>query len=71
MAGDPNDEEVRGISGKNQRVCYKNGNINGCLFPMGLCVGQIHDIKTVQEVFDEVCGGAESVLEKLRGEFAD
>ena len=71
MAGDPNDEEVRGISGKNQRVCYKNGNINGCLFPMGLCVGQIHDIKTVQEVFDEVCGGAESVLEKLHGEFAD
>jgi nitronate monooxygenase len=68
--GDP-DNDIRGISGKNQKVCYEDGNINGCLFPMGLCVGQIHDIKTVQEVFDEVCGGAESVIEKLQAEFAD
>ena len=70
FAGDP-ENDIRGISGKNQKVCYEDGNVNGCLFPMGLCVGQIHDIKTVQEVFDEVCGGADSVLDELREKFAD
>lgn len=59
------------ISGKLQRVHYIDGDINGCLFPMGQCVGQIHDIKTVQEVFDEVCGGCADILEKLNYELRD
>lgn len=59
------------ISGKLQRVHYIDGDVNGCLFPMGECVGQIHDIKTVQEVFDEICGGSTEVLQKLQAEFAD
>lgn len=71
MAGDPDDAEVRGISGKNQRVCYENGNINGCLFPMGLCVGQVHEIMTVQQVFDEVCGGGLDVIADLSRKLAD
>ena len=59
------------ISGKIQRVHYVDGDINGCLFPMGLCVGQIHDIKTIPEVFEEVCGGCAEVLNTLREELTD
>lgn len=62
---------IKRISGKLQRVHYIDGDVNGCLFPMGLCVGQIHDIKTIQEIFDDICGGSAEVLKKLQDELAD
>ena len=66
-AGATLDELLPVISGKNQRRCYETGDVEGCLFPIGECSGIIRDIKTVQEVFDEIVSGSERVLERLRG----
>lgn len=59
------DELLPVISGKNQRACYENGNVEGCLFPIGLCSGIIHDVKSIQEVFDEIISGSQRVCDAL------
>ena len=53
------------ISGKLQRQHYTDGDVNGCLFPIGLCTGSIHNIKSIQEVFDEIIHGSEAILGSL------
>lgn len=37
------------IQGTRGRDCYRSGNVNGCLFPIGICAGLIKDIPTVEE----------------------
>lgn len=66
QAGATLDELLPVISGKNQRHCYETGDVEGCLFPIGQCSGVIHEIKTVQELFDEIVSGSEKVLQRLR-----
>ena len=66
QAGATLDELLPVISGKNQRRCYETGDVEGCLFPIGQCSGVIHEIKTVQELFDEIVSGSEKVLQRLR-----
>lgn len=66
QAGATLDELLPVISGKNQRRCYETGDVEGCLFPIGQCSGVIHEIKTVQELFDEIVSGSERVLRRLR-----
>ena len=66
QAGAALDELLPVISGKNQRRCYETGDVEGCLFPIGQCSGVIHEIKTVQELFDEIVSGSEKVLQRLR-----
>ena len=53
------------ISGKLQHQHYTDGDVNGCLFPIGLCTGSIHNIKSIQEVFDEIIHGSEAILGSL------
>ncbi|MBE6829070.1 NAD(P)H-dependent flavin oxidoreductase [Caproiciproducens sp. R1] len=60
------DELLTVISGKIQRACYEDGNVEGCLFPIGECSGIIHDVKTVQEVFDEIVNGSEKILSRMQ-----
>ncbi|MGN0734494.1 MAG: NAD(P)H-dependent flavin oxidoreductase [Anaerovoracaceae bacterium] len=62
----PSLEEVLSyVSGKRQKQAYLDGDVNGGAFPMGQCVGQIHEILTVKQVIDEIITGAEKLLEEM------
>ena len=53
------------ISGKIQRRCYETGDTEGCLFPIGQCSGIIHEILTIQQIFQEISGNSQNVLKKM------
>lgn len=53
------------ISGKISKDCYKNGNINGCLFSIGCAAGLISSIKSVAQVMDDIMSEAEKTLNLL------
>ena len=59
------DTLLKVISGNLQRKHYVDGDINGCLFPIGLCCGNIDSVKTIREVFDEIIGGSQQILTHL------
>lgn len=61
------DELLTVISGKIQRSCYENGNVEGCLFPIGQCSGIIHQVKTVKEIIDEMVTNGDAILARLKG----
>ncbi len=64
--GKPTLEQVLAIvNGKRQRVAYENGNTNGGAFPVGECVGRIHEILSVKEVVDEIVINSEKLLKNL------
>ncbi|MCC2256790.1 nitronate monooxygenase [Intestinimonas aquisgranensis] len=65
------DQLMTVISGKLQRQHYADGDVNGCLFPIGLCSGSICDIKTIPEIFEEMVSGSHHVCESLKGKLEE
>lgn len=55
------------IQGARGRTCYKSGDINGCLFPIGTCIGLIEDVPSVAEVFETMARELEEASARLRG----
>lgn len=53
------------IVGKITKECYKNGNVDGCVFPIGQSMDLINEIKTVQEIIDEMISDAMEVSNKV------
>ncbi len=54
------------ISGKISRQCYRNGDIDGGIYALGPAMGLIDDIKTVQELMDDMVAEAEAVIGTLK-----
>lgn len=54
------------IQGARGRICYKSGDVNGCLFPIGTCVGLIDDVPTVEEVFQSIVKELEEASARLK-----
>ncbi len=52
------------IRGANGRRCWEEGDLSGGVQAVGQCVGQIHEIKTVREIIDEMVSGARDLFEK-------
>jgi nitronate monooxygenase len=42
------------IQGARGRICYQNGNVDGCLFPIGNAVGLIEDIPTAKQAVAQI-----------------
>jgi nitronate monooxygenase len=55
------------ISGKNSKVAYKNGDVDGGIYALGPSMGLINEIKSVQEMMDDMVAEAESVINNLKG----
>lgn len=53
------------IQGTRGRTCYKSGDIDGCLFPVGITIGLIEDVPTVKEVIDSIVREFEEAAERL------
>ncbi|MEW4412039.1 nitronate monooxygenase [Clostridium sp. AN503] len=53
------------IQGKRGRTCYQNGDIDGCLFPIGTTVGLIEDIPTVKEAVGKIVREFKEAVERL------
>ena len=49
------------IAGKITRECYKIGDIEGCVFPIGQSMGLIDEIKSVKEIIDGIIKDASDV----------
>lgn len=58
------------ISGKITKECYKNGNIDGCIFPLGQISGLINNVKTVSEIIEEIIGNADSTLNLVKSKIS-
>lgn len=55
------------ISGQVGRRALFDGDVEGGTFAVGQCVGLVNEIKTVQEVIEELVTGAEKILARLQG----
>ena len=53
------------VSGEKARRMYKHGNLDGGIIPCGQGVGMVHDIPTVQELFDRMIKEAVEAVNKL------
>lgn len=54
------------ISGKISKQCYQNGNVDGGIYALGPAMGLIDDVKTVQELMDDMVTEAEDVIGRLK-----
>ncbi|MBM6869300.1 nitronate monooxygenase [Pseudoflavonifractor phocaeensis] len=50
------------ISGKNSKAAYQSGEVEKGLFPVGQTVGLIHNVKSCQEIIDEIMAQAEAQI---------
>ena len=55
------------IQGTRGRTCYANGDTDGCLFPIGTCVGLIETIPSVEEVIQSMIMEYEQAMKRLQG----
>jgi len=55
------------ISGKIGKTCLQSGTVNGSLFAVGPATGLINNVKSVQELMDDIMAEAEAVLTELNG----
>lgn len=66
--GNPTLEEVLAIvNGARQRQCYESGDVQNGSFPVGECVGRIHDILPAGEIINGMVRQAEAGLSALQG----
>jgi len=54
------------IAGKRQLEAYDTGDIDGGIFAVGNAIGLINDIKTVQEIMDDIITVAHQALSRVR-----
>jgi Dioxygenases related to 2-nitropropane dioxygenase len=55
------------ISGKNSKVAYRSGNVDGGIFAVGPAMGLIHDVRPVGQLMDGIIAEAEAVIGRLQG----
>ncbi|MDR1730556.1 MAG: nitronate monooxygenase [Synergistaceae bacterium] len=55
------------VNGQRQRAAYESGDVNGGMFPMGQCAGNIREILSVREVIEEIAVNSEKLLRSLCG----
>jgi len=48
------EELMKVISGKNGKARYENVNVDGGLFPVGPSAGFINNVKSVQDIIDDI-----------------
>ena len=60
------DELLTVTNGKNGRRCWSEGDIEGGIHAIGQCIGQIHEIKSVAQIIEEIITGAEKILANLQ-----
>ena len=53
------------ISGRNGKEAYETGDVDRGLFPVGVGCSMIHEIKSVEEVMDELVSEARGTLKRL------
>lgn len=56
------------VAGDKARMMYEKGDLDLGVIPCGQCVGLVHDIPTVKELFERIIGEAKEILKQLRGE---
>jgi NADH:quinone reductase (non-electrogenic) len=62
----PLDELMTVISGELGRKALYEGDLDGAIIASGECVGLIHEIKKVKEIFEDMASGSEAVFQRLR-----
>lgn len=55
------------IGGARSRAAYQEGRVDDGLFPVGIDVGLIDDVPTVQELMDRVMAEYEETVKRLAG----
>ena len=55
------------IGGKIAKSCFQSGNVEGSLFAVGPSIGLINDVKSVQEIIDEIIAEAGDTMANLNG----
>jgi len=55
------------IGGKIAKACFASGNVDGSLFAVGPSIGLINDVKSVQEIIDEIIADARDTMTNLNG----
>ncbi len=53
------------IAGTITKNCYKSGDIEGCPFPIGQCIGLIGEVKSAAEIVHETMEGARRIIRNL------
>lgn len=59
------EEILKIVSGDNTRKVYYEGDLDSGIVPCGQAIGQVHDIPTVKELFDEIIAEATGIVEAL------
>ncbi len=54
------------IQGSRGKTCYANGNVDGCLFPVGNVAGLIEDIPTAKEAVEQIIAEFAAAVERLK-----
>jgi nitronate monooxygenase len=54
------------IQGARGRICYKSGDTDGCLFPIGVTAGLIEDVPTVEESIQHIIAEFEEAVLRLQ-----
>ena len=54
------------ISGKNSKIAYQTGNVDGGIFAIGVAMGLVHDVKPAKEIIDEMVAQTEGIINGLQ-----
>ncbi len=57
------------ISGKNSKIAYKNGDVDGGIYAVGQAMGLVNDVKPVQQLMDDIVAEAEAVINGIQARF--
>lgn len=57
------------ISGKNSKIAYKNGDVDGGIYAVGQATGLVNDVKPVQQLMDDIVAEAEAVINGVQARF--
>lgn len=61
------DELMTVIAGKIGKVCFDSGNTEGGMFAIGPAIGLIREVKSVQEIMNDIMAEAAETLFRLNG----
>jgi NAD(P)H-dependent flavin oxidoreductase YrpB (nitropropane dioxygenase family) len=56
------------VAGDKARMMYREGDLDLGVISCGQCVGLVHDMPTVKELFERIIGEAEGIMKQLAGE---
>ena len=60
------EEQMPVISGKHAREGYVTGDVDNCIYSIGVASGLVHEVKPVAQIIEEMVGGARRTAARLQ-----